>query len=653
MNLGNYNTSGSFTTVSVPFGTFAAAGGNVAPNSAFEAADIRIYRKAHNGGLSATQRSSSNGITMTSPFDSLTGFHNVDIDLTDNTDSGFYADGYEYFVVLSPDETVDSQTINAIPLAKFTIGVPAANVTQFGGTSGTFSSGRPEVNTTHWGGTAVASATVNANMTQISGDSTAADNLEAATDGTGYNVGNGSIVAASVTGAVGSVTGNVGGNVTGTIGGLTAAALKDFFDTDSTTTYASAVAGSVVKEIADNAGGASLTLSDIADAVWDEAQSGHLTAGTFGQRLAIIRANTAAGGASGSITLDASASATDDFYNNNLVHITAGTGAGQARFIEDYTGSSKVATVSPNWVTTPDNTSVFVVTPFDTLPGTSAPSAADVADAVWDEARAGHVSAGSFGEGVASVQGNVTGSTASVAGAVGSVTGNVGGNVVGTVASVVGNVGGNVTGSVGSVVGAVGSVTGNVGGNVTGTVGGFTSGAKAEIESECNDALLGQNLDHLLKSAVDTNLQTTVHDNSVLGYALAKANVSNYVRTTDSHEALGDAAATLTGLKFRLSAAFTSTAGTTLRIIGLVSQYDRRYDVYGADNTATCALAVREHGAGADLFTITATTVNANGTFELSKSSPGFTADRLYRYTATVVISGQTYTFEEAFPTLG
>lgn len=78
---------------------------------------------------------------------------------------------------------------------------------------------------------------------------------------------------------------------------------------------------------------------------------------------------------------------------------------------------------------------------------TTAPSdAASVADAVWDEARAGHVAAGSFGEGVASVQGNVTGSVASVSGA-------VGGNVAGSVASVTGNVGGNVVGSVGSVTG--------------------------------------------------------------------------------------------------------------------------------------------------------------------------------------------------------
>jgi hypothetical protein len=103
---------------------------------------------------------------------------------------------------------------------------------------------------------------------------------------------------ASVTGAVGSVTGNVGG----TINGLTAVALKDFFDTDSTTTYASAVAGSVVKEIADNAGGASLTAAEIADAVWDEAQADHVAVGSFGitaSEIADILVDTAEIGAAG------------------------------------------------------------------------------------------------------------------------------------------------------------------------------------------------------------------------------------------------------------------------------------------------------------------------------------------------------------------
>lgn len=62
-------------------------------------------------------------------------------------------------------------------------------------------------------------------------------------------------------------------------------ALADLFNTNSGTTYASAVSGSVVKEIADNAGGSGLTAGAIADAVWDEALSGHLGAGSTGEAL--------------------------------------------------------------------------------------------------------------------------------------------------------------------------------------------------------------------------------------------------------------------------------------------------------------------------------------------------------------------------------
>lgn len=63
---------------------------------------------------------------------------------------------------------------------------------------------------------------------------------------------------------------------------IQAAALADMFNTDSGTTYGAAVAGSVVKEVADNAGGSGLTEAGIADAVWDEAAAGHVAAGSFG-----------------------------------------------------------------------------------------------------------------------------------------------------------------------------------------------------------------------------------------------------------------------------------------------------------------------------------------------------------------------------------
>jgi hypothetical protein len=66
---------------------------------------------------------------------------------------------------------------------------------------------------------------------------------------------------------------------------IQASAVADLFNTDSGTTYGAAVAGSAVKEIADNAGGSALTEAGIADAVWDEALAGHLGAGSTGAAL--------------------------------------------------------------------------------------------------------------------------------------------------------------------------------------------------------------------------------------------------------------------------------------------------------------------------------------------------------------------------------
>lgn len=112
------------------------------------------------------------------------------------------------------------------------------------------------------------------------------------------------------------------------------------------------------------------TAATIADAVWDEALAAHNTGGTFGQTMRqlkegiFIREGTAQAGANGSITLDASASATNDFYNHTLILLTGGTGAGQVRLITDYVGSTKVASVGRNWTTNPDATSEFFIIAF-------------------------------------------------------------------------------------------------------------------------------------------------------------------------------------------------------------------------------------------------------------------------------------------------
>lgn len=141
----------------------------------------------------------------------------------------------------------------------------------------------------------------------------------------------------------------------------------------------------------------SSTLNSIADTVWDEATSAHVTAGSFGQALGGMASGTAQAGAATTITLAAGASATDDFYNNAIIKITGGTGAGQSRIISDYNGTTKVATV-PTWGVNPSSDSVYVLLPFGAVPGASAPTASEVADAVWDEARADHTSSGSFGQ---------------------------------------------------------------------------------------------------------------------------------------------------------------------------------------------------------------------------------------------------------------
>ena len=92
-----------------------------------------------------------------------------------------------------------------------------------------------------------------------------------------------------------------------------------------------------------------------------------------------MRTNTAQAGSSTTLTLDTLASPSHNFYNNTILRITDGTGAGQSRFIYDYDGDTKVATVNAPWVTTPDDTSVFCIFHFGS-----------VENAVWNALTADH-----------------------------------------------------------------------------------------------------------------------------------------------------------------------------------------------------------------------------------------------------------------------
>lgn len=132
-------------TINIPWDSFAGTTGASSAASNYADADILVFK---NG--SVTQRSSAAGITATTTFDSRTGLNLATIDLSDNTDAGFYTANSEYLVAIDT-VTIDSQTVR-FWLARFYIGVRPVNVTQLLGTAwltpGT--AGTPDVNAKLW-----------------------------------------------------------------------------------------------------------------------------------------------------------------------------------------------------------------------------------------------------------------------------------------------------------------------------------------------------------------------------------------------------------------------------------------------------------------------------------------------------------------------
>lgn len=133
-----------------------------------------------------------------------------------------------------------------------------------------------------------------------------------------------------------------------------------------------------------------LAAEDQVDLILDEQTNSHTVMGSVGRALThgAIRSYEQ-GQAHAVITefkLNAAASATADIYNGCLLVLLSGTGAGQARVIQDYS-AGLVATVRA-WTTAPDGSEYYVVLAGDNLTET---------DNVWDELNSGHVTAGTTG----------------------------------------------------------------------------------------------------------------------------------------------------------------------------------------------------------------------------------------------------------------
>jgi hypothetical protein len=100
------------------------------------------------------------------------------------------------------------------------------------------------------------------------------------------------------------------------------------------------------------------TTAQIADGVWDEAYSGHTTAGTYGDKFgahlpAVLKGLTTAGSTTTTVVMNATTgvdgaapSGTNDFYNGRVIIFTSGALAGQATDITDYVGATQTLTVT-------------------------------------------------------------------------------------------------------------------------------------------------------------------------------------------------------------------------------------------------------------------------------------------------------------------
>jgi len=509
-------------TVCLVWSSFNSSGASVAPTGT---PTVKVYKD------SSTTEESSVGVSSFS-FDTITGINHVAINTGSN--ASFYTPNSDYFVVLD-SLTLDSQTVRTCigqfsienrtsvapmirgKLASSTSGasvldssaVAVAN-TYIGNiiriVSGTgagqsrviyaYSSGRSASVTPNWtttpdstsyyqilpvgstdvvsinsSSTVTLSSAVNANVIQIDGANTSTNS--ATLNLKQLNIVNsaGSAIIASSTGSNGdgvratahgsgkdinattnTIVGNIAGNLSGSVGSVTSG---------------------VTVTTNNDKSGYTLSASGV-DAVWDEAQSGHVTAGTFGKYLDSSISGVSTGGVSAADIADA---VWDEARSG---HITAGT-FGQG--VASVTGSVGSVTGAVGSVTGSVGGSVGSVT--GNVGGNVTGSVGSVVGDVGGNLTG---SVGSVVGAVGSVTGNVGGSVGSVtgniggnvAGSVGSVTGGVGGSVTGSVASVVGNVGGNVVGSVGSVAG---SVSGNLGGNIGGSVESFGTTAITSIKS--------------------------------------------------------------------------------------------------------------------------------------------------------------------------
>lgn len=262
---------------------------------------------------------------------------------------------------------------------------------------------------------------VTANTTQISGDSVAADNLELFYDGTGYAAANSTIGTAT------TVTNIVTANTTQISGDSVAADNAELFFDNTGFAASNSTIGTATTVT-------NIVTANVTQISGDSVAADNLESYTDGTTPMPVNATQLSGDATAADNAESFFDGTGYAGTGNTIPTTTTVTNGvTVTTNNDKTGytlsaagvqavwdalTSALTTVGSVGKRIADNLDATVSSRLASASYTAPPSAATVADSVWDEARADHVGAGSFGQGAASVQGNVTGSVGSVTGSV-------------------------------------------------------------------------------------------------------------------------------------------------------------------------------------------------------------------------------------------
>lgn len=282
------------------------------------------------------------------------------------------------------------------PLADPTVaGVPEVDLTHAAGTAITATGGRPEVNASHAAGTAWNSGAIGA-------ATLASDTIAAA------KIATGAITAAKF--AAGAIDAAAIATDAIDADAIAANAIDAGAIATGAITAAKFAAGAIdAAAIATGAIDADALAADavaeIADGVWDEIRSGHVTAGSYGQASlasAPITGTSDAGGSTVTIVDAERTESTTDVFNGSWAVLTSGAGAGAARMIVGFTPASDTISVYPGFPL-----SIGAGVTYAIVPAAYVRAYSDnfglldenaIADGVWDEIRSGHTMAGSYGQ---------------------------------------------------------------------------------------------------------------------------------------------------------------------------------------------------------------------------------------------------------------